>query len=102
MYWFISAILVSSAIFWLAPQKAIVNNHRRYSYLSLGLLFLPLIVLGWLLFTIATHGINAATLSAFGFVITACLIALPKLHRFIMPSALLTALALITLVLQQL
>ena len=66
------------------------------------LLFLPLIVMSWLIFEAVSNGADYTTIAAFGFVATACLIALPKLHRFIMPCALLTALALIAMVLQHL
>jgi len=66
------------------------------------LLFLPLIVMSWLIFEAVSNGADYTTIAAFGFVSTACLIALPKLHRFIMPCALLTALALIAMVLQHL
>ncbi|PIW60960.1 hypothetical protein [Shewanella sp. CG12_big_fil_rev_8_21_14_0_65_47_15] len=100
MYWFISAFIVASAIFFLMPQKTAVevNNTKLKSPLPLSLLILPLAVLSWLVFDTLLNGGNYATVAAFGFVSTACLIALPKLHRYIMPSALLTALALIAMV----
>lgn len=100
MYWFISAFIVASAIFFLMPQKAAVevSNTKLKSPLPLSLLILPLAVLSWLVFDTLLNGGNYATVAAFGFVATACLIALPKLHRYIMPSALLTALALIAMV----
>lgn len=101
MYWFISAFIVASAIFFLTPDKLSfeANNVKIKRHLPMGLLVLPLIVLGWLIINTVTHGVNYPTIVAFGFVTTACLIALPKLHKFIMPSALLTATALIIMVL---
>lgn len=104
MYWFISALIVASAIFWFAPQKvsADIHNSKLTPHLPMMLLFLPLVVLSWLIFETVSNGVNYTTVAAFGFVATACLIALPKLHRFIMPCALLTALALIAMVLQHL
>ncbi|BDA59783.1 hypothetical protein K5M76_15420 [Shewanella xiamenensis] len=104
MYWFISALIVASAIFWLVPQKASIdtNNNKLTPHLPMMLLFLPLIVMSWLIFEAVSNGADYTTIAAFGFVATACLIALPKLHRFIMPCALLTALALIAMVLQHL
>ncbi|ABN62499.1 MULTISPECIES: hypothetical protein [Shewanella] len=100
MYWFISAFLVASAIFFLAPEKISLeaNNAKIKRHLPVSLLILPLIVLGWLVIDAVANGTNYATVAAFGFVTTACLIALPKLHKFIMPSALLTAVALIVMV----
>lgn len=100
MYWFISAFIVASAIFFLMPQKNAVevSNTKLKPHLPLSLLILPLVVLSWLVFDTLLNGGNYATVAAFGFVATACLIALPKLHPYIMPSALLTALALIAMV----
>ena len=100
MYWFISAFLVASAIFFLAPEKISLeaNNAKIKRHLPVSLLILPLIVLGWLVIDAVANGTNYATVAAVGFGTTACLIALPKLHKFIMPSALLTAVALIVMV----
>ncbi|WP_198780612.1 hypothetical protein [Shewanella putrefaciens] len=99
MYWFISAFIVASAIFFM-PQKAAVevSSTKLKSPLPLSLLILPLGVLSWLVFDTLSNGGNYTTVAAFGFVATACLIALPKLHRYIMPCALLTAFALIAMV----
>lgn len=99
MYWFISAFIVASSIFFM-PQKAAVevSSTKLKSPLPLSLLILPLGVLSWLVFDTLSNGGNYTTVAAFGFVATACLIALPKLHRYIMPCALLTALALIAMV----
>lgn len=103
MYWFISAFIVASAVFFLIPQKATaeVSSTKLKPNLSLSLLILPLGVLSWLVFDTLSNGGNYATVTAFGFVSTACLIALPKLHRYIMPSALFTLLALITMVVER-
>lgn len=104
MLWFISALIVASAIFWLAPQKAQAdtNNSKLAPHLPIMLLFLPLVVMSWLVFEAVSNGADYTTVAAFCFVTTACLIAIPKLHRFIMPCALLTALALIAMVIQRL
>lgn len=97
MYWFASAFIVASIIFFLAPEKISLeaNNAKLKRHLPVSLLVLPIIVLGWLVINALSNGANFTTVAAFGFVITACLIALPQLHKFIMPSALLTATALI-------
>lgn len=103
MYWFISAFIVASAIFFIAPQKAPleVNSTKIKRHLPFSLLILPIMVLSWLVINAITNGANYATVAAFGFVSTACLIALPKLHRYIMPCALLTVIALIVMVAQR-
>lgn len=103
MYWFISALIVASAIFFLIPQKAAVevSNTKLKSDFPLSLLILPLGVFSWLVLDTLSNGGNTATVAAFGFVSTACLIAQPKLHRYIMPSALLTVLALIAMVVER-
>ncbi|MGL5046843.1 MAG: hypothetical protein ACRC6S_04610 [Shewanella sp.] len=100
MYWFISAFMVASVIFFLAPEKISLeaSNAKTKRHLPSCLLILPLLVLGWLVIDTMANGTNYATVSAFGFVTTACLIASPKLHQFMMPSALLTAVALIAMV----
>lgn len=104
MYWFLSAFIVASAIFFLAPEKVSLdaNNAKIKRHLPVSLLILPVIVLSWLIIDALTHGATDTTVAALGFVITACLIALPKLHRFIMPCALLTAVSLIVMVIQRL
>lgn len=104
MYWFIGAFIVASAIFFFAPQKASaqVQEVEKNSFLSLSLLVLPVIVLCWLIIETISQGVNYATIAAIGFVITACLIALPQWHKFIMPAALLTATGLVVMVLQHL
>lgn len=104
MYWFISAFIVAAAIFLFAPQKvsAQANKLETNSFLPFSLLILPVVVLCWLIVETIANGANYATIAVIGFVVTACLIALPQWHKFLMPAALLTATGLIVMGLQHL
>jgi len=99
MYWFIAAFTAASAILVFAPsQVAMTTNHRRHlRYLPLSLLILPLLVMSWLLFDVLSNGPTYASVAALGFVATACLIARRAWHKYIMRSALLTALSLMVM-----
>ncbi|MGL4615346.1 MAG: hypothetical protein ACRCVV_15890 [Shewanella sp.] len=98
MYWFIAAFTAASAILVFAPsQVAMTTNRRHQRYLPLSLLILPLLVMSWLLFDVLSNGPTYASIAALGFVATACLIAHRAWHKYIMHSALLTALSLMVM-----
>ncbi|MCG9696032.1 hypothetical protein [Shewanella sp. Isolate11] len=99
MMWFISAILVASAIFMFAPNSlATSNSVVTEQPKGQKILFLfPLsavIVLSIVLFS-GHQSTNA--LIAISFALTGCAVAISQLHRFILPCAGLTAVTLISM-----
>jgi len=103
MFWFISAFLISIAIYMFAPVKITnqsENDANKVNFGHLSLLILPVGVLAWLMFSLLNGNTNSYAAASMGFVLTACSIALPKLHKFIIPCAALTAVSLVIGVLQ--
>lgn len=98
MLWFISAFLIATAIFLFAPEEASIKIEQAPNKKSQGhisLFILPVIVLAWLLFTLIDGHNGTYGPAAIGFVLTACSIAHTKFHKFMIPCASLTAVALV-------
>ncbi|WP_394146786.1 hypothetical protein [Shewanella atlantica] len=98
MLWFIGAFLISTAILMFAPVK--VTTHAdsfsgKFNFGQLSLLILPVGALGWLLVSLLSGDTNSYGAASIGFVLTACSIALPKFHKFIIPCAAITAISLL-------
>ncbi|MGL5392955.1 MAG: hypothetical protein ACRDA8_16515 [Shewanella sp.] len=100
MYWFIAAFIVASAIFVFAPSQVAmkVNHSHPQRYLPLSLLILPGLVMNYLVLDALSNGPSYSSIAALGFVATACLIARRNWHKYIMLSAVLTALSLLVMV----
>ncbi len=102
MIWFISAMLVASAIFMFAPKSLAVSSSPAAGT-DLGQKILFLLPLGLLLLLLANLITGNFSINAFvatSFALTGCSVAIPPLHRFIAPCAGITAMALISLVIQ--
>ncbi|MCH1931558.1 hypothetical protein L9G16_15355 [Shewanella sp. A25] len=99
MYGLICAFIAAAVMLYLIPNRVILGSHtsKLMSYQSL-LLFLPLLVVSWIAINLMFNGASFRSLAALGFTFTACLIALPRWHRYLIPSALFTALMLIALI----
>jgi len=98
MFWFATAFLISAAVYMFAPVKATAQAESYSDKVNLGdlsLLILPAGVLVWLMFSLLSGDTNSYGAASIGFVLTACSIALPKLHKFILPCAALTAISLL-------
>ncbi|WP_299006050.1 hypothetical protein [uncultured Shewanella sp.] len=100
MYWLILGFVVVSAIIVLLPQNmslAIADDPKLSSkkITHFMLLLLPIMVLAWLLITLINGNNTHFGATAIGFVLTACTVAIPRLHKLILPAAMLTALCFI-------
>lgn len=103
MLWFITAIVIATAVFKFAPADVTTQTISRSNKDNLGhisFFILPVLVLAWLLFTVAQGESNSYGAASFGFVLTACSTALARLHKFIIPCALITIILLIVGALQ--
>ncbi|QSX41749.1 hypothetical protein [Shewanella cyperi] len=103
MYWFLSAFAVAAAILLFAPRSASVSPdpgrllHQTAVADSKATPMLLLITLGislWLLLLVKSQGGNSFVWAAPGFVLTAAIVAIPTLRRFLLPVALGTGLLL--------
>ncbi|MFT5704750.1 MAG: hypothetical protein ACI8SK_000703 [Shewanella sp.] len=93
MLWFIAAFVIATAVFKFAPANVTtqtIANSNKDGLGHIGLFILPGLVLLWLLFTVFQEGSNSYVAASFGFVLTACSIALTKFHKFMIPCALIT------------
>ncbi|MBW8184399.1 hypothetical protein [Shewanella nanhaiensis] len=98
MLWFVAAFIIASGIFKFAPANVTSQTIAKSSKDGLGhisLSVLPIVILTWLLITIFQGEGNSFGAASFGFIVTACSIALPRMHKFIIPCALLTSISLI-------
>ncbi len=98
MFWFIAAFLIAIAIFLFAPEQTLMQSEQNSTKKSLGhtsLFILPIIILTWLLFTLLNGHNGNFGATAIGFVLTSCVIAHSKYHKFIIPCASVTAISLI-------
>ncbi|NRD74998.1 hypothetical protein HQQ94_17600 [Shewanella sp. VB17] len=98
MLWFIAAVLIATAVFKFAPADITTQTISRSNKDNLGhisFFILPILVLAWLLFTVAQGESHSYGAASFGFVLTACSTALAKLHKFIIPCAFITIILLI-------
>jgi len=111
MYWFLSAFALSVAILLFAPRSASVNpEHGRLlrqtnvadSKAAPALLLITLGISLWLLLLVKFQGGSTFTWVAPGFVLTATIVAIPRLRRFLLPVALGTGLLLALICLLQL
>jgi len=98
MFWFATAFLISAAVYMFAPVKATAqakSGSDKVDFAHLNLLILPVAVLAWLTFSLLSGDTNSYGAASIGFVLTACSIALPRLHKFILPCAAITAISLL-------
>ncbi|GIU24287.1 hypothetical protein [Shewanella colwelliana] len=102
MTWFISAFIIASAIFMFAPKKLAVNNatpsHQAYG--QKVLLAIPLVALMIFSLNVLSGYSSPQAVVAISFALTGCSVAMTSLHRFIIPCAGVTAVALVLMVIQ--
>jgi len=96
MYWLILGFVIISAVIICLPQKmsfVMVNDPKLTGkkMTHYTLLLLPILVLAWLLVTLFNGSNTHFGATAISFVLSACALALPKLHKLILPCAILTA-----------
>ncbi|WP_298774790.1 hypothetical protein [uncultured Shewanella sp.] len=100
MYWLILGFVAVSAVIVCLPQSmslAIADDPKLSSkkLTHFALLLLPIIVLAWLLITLMNGNNTHFGATAISFVLTSCTVALPRLHKLILVSAMLTAICFI-------
>ncbi|MCL1126551.1 hypothetical protein [Shewanella surugensis] len=100
MYWLILGFVIISAVIVLLPQNMSFEmaddpklTSKKVTHYTL--LLLPILVLAWLLVTLFNGSNTHFGATAISFVLSACAIALPKLHKLILPCAILTAICLL-------
>ncbi|MCE9678051.1 hypothetical protein LZP69_02435 [Shewanella sp. AS1] len=96
MIWFITALIVASAIFMFGPTTSPISSSSPSTNITgQWLLFLlPFILLISMTIALLSGYASFHALTAISFALTGCCVAMPHLHRFIIPCAGLTALTL--------
>lgn len=98
MLWFIAAFIIATGVYKFTPANVTtqtIANSNKDGLGHIGLFILLGVVLLWLLFTVFQEGTNSYAAASFGFVLTACTIALAKFHKFMIPCALITVISII-------
>ncbi|MBM7072135.1 hypothetical protein JQC92_08845 [Shewanella sp. 202IG2-18] len=104
MFWLIVALVVGSmTVIWMPQPSAVTKNIHPFLKLDAKVIksLVTLSVAGIILcavFTINQPSIKSFT--AIFFMVTASFVAVPRLHRFILPCALTTAVLVIAMVAQ--
>ncbi|MGB0895051.1 MAG: hypothetical protein ACPGUD_11650 [Parashewanella sp.] len=102
MLWIVTAVLIGTITFIWTPQtESSINTIDPLTKLSANLSYIlvSLTLVGGIICCLAIYDSATPTsFAALGFTLTSACIATPKLHRFILPSAIATAVLLLSIV----